>query len=191
MIPLTNDHKSINMNFAPDSNGFPASNRQGLRSLGSIIGQFLTDSLYGRTLHKIHCKSCIFNNLQDKFKVYSALTFLLVSLLSTNESWALNTNLSKHEYVNRVVEAIYKAEGGSKTRHPYGILSVKTSNPRQTCYEVVNWRYAMWSSLPSKGRPSFISYLSKSYCPLGALNDPRGLNRNWQRNVNHFMEVAL
>lgn len=37
MIPLTNEQLSINMKYAPDSNGFPASNRQGLRSLGSTI----------------------------------------------------------------------------------------------------------------------------------------------------------
>jgi hypothetical protein len=93
-------------------------------------------------------------------------------------------------YINKVVDSIYKAEGGSKTRHPYGILSIKVKSSdeaRKRCYEVVNWRYQMW--LSSSRKESFIKYLSKSYCPPGALNDPLGLNHNWVRNVNHFMEV--
>jgi hypothetical protein len=32
----------------------------------------------------------------------------------------------------------------------------------------------------------FISYLSKSYCPIGASNDPKGLNKNWVKNVKTF-----
>lgn len=92
-------------------------------------------------------------------------------------------------YVERVVEAIYRAEGGRKTRHPYGVLSVKSNDPRRTCYEVVNWRYAMWVTMPAP-KPDFITYLSRSYCPIGAKNDPRGLNRNWVKNVSYFMAVA-
>ncbi len=89
--------------------------------------------------------------------------------------------------INKIVDSIYKAEGGAKTRHPYGILTVKTRDARKVCYEVVNWRYQMW--LSTNRKESFIQYLSRSYCPIGAKNDPTGLNRNWVRNVNHFMEV--
>jgi hypothetical protein len=87
-------------------------------------------------------------------------------------------------YINQIVDSIYRAEGGAKTRYPYGILSVKTSNPRKTCYEIVNWRYAIWSGTPSLQKKSFIQYLSESYCPIGASNDPRGLNRHWVKNVS-------
>ena len=94
---------------------------------------------------------------------------------------------AKDDYVNRVVEAIYHAEGVN-SRYPYGILSVKVrskAEARKVCYEVVNWRYAMWQSMDTG--ESFIEYLSKSYCPIGAKNDPRGLNRNWQKNVNFYL----
>ncbi len=93
---------------------------------------------------------------------------------------------AENPYIARVVQAIYHAEGVN-SRHPYGILSVQTSDPRQTCYEVVNWRYLVWSSGPRT--ESFISYLSRSYCPIGASNDPTGLNVNWVRNVSYFMEA--
>jgi hypothetical protein len=36
------------------------------------------------------------------------------------------------------------------------------------------------------GGEDFISFLSRSYAPLGAENDPQGLNRNWIKNVTHF-----
>ena len=114
----------------------------------------------------------------------SILLCALISLTPTAEA-------SQSKYVNQVVDAIYKAEGGSKTKHPYGILSIKVkgrNEARKACYEVVNWRYAMW--LSSGQKESFIKYLSRSYCPVGALNDPMGLNQNWVKNVNYFMGVA-
>lgn len=93
-----------------------------------------------------------------------------------------------YAYVNKVVDAIYKAEGGRKTRHPYGILSVKTSNPRQTCFEVVNWRYVMWSSSSVLRKEPFLLYLSRSYCPLNDPRDIHKLNKNWVNNVRFFLE---
>lgn len=37
-----------------------------------------------------------------------------------------------------------------------------------------------------KGHKDFISYLTSIYCPIGASNDPKGLNRNWQKNVRRY-----
>ncbi len=34
----------------------------------------------------------------------------------------------------------------------------------------------------------FISFLAERYCPIGAENDPRGLNKNWEKNVRYFYE---
>ena len=117
----------------------------------------------------------------------SALILGLCMAGCADLAWASVKPSYDNPYINKVVDSIYKAEGGARTRHPYGILSIKTSNPRKACYEVVNWRYAMWQSLPNKTRPDFITYLSRSYCPIGASNDPRGLNRHWVKNVNYFM----
>jgi 3D (Asp-Asp-Asp) domain-containing protein len=96
MIPLTNEQYSTNMITAPDSNGFPASNRQGLRSLGSIIlvvfnGFSLVSYLTYYTL--VLANKRVTNN---KLPVYAGLILLAVSLLSTPNCWASNTNLSKH-----------------------------------------------------------------------------------------------
>jgi len=40
--------------------------------------------------------------------------------------------------VNKLADAIYLAEGGSKTKHPYGILKkYKTTTPRQACINTI------------------------------------------------------
>lgn len=38
----------------------------------------------------------------------------------------------------------------------------------------------------SKEHPDFISYLANIYAPIGASNDPTGLNINWERNVRDY-----
>jgi hypothetical protein len=80
---------------------------------------------------------------------------------------------------NRIANAIYIAEGGSATRHPYGILQhYKHTTARQACINTIQHAYKDWN-----GSGCFISFLGVRYCPIGAKNDPTGLNKNWIRNV--------
>jgi len=91
-------------------------------------------------------------------------------------SWQSFTN-------DQIADAIYKAEGGEKTRHPYGILAhYKHTSPRAACINTIRHARRDWNE---KG--DFISFLGSRYCPVGAANDPRGLNRNWIGNVKHFL----
>jgi len=84
--------------------------------------------------------------------------------------------------VEKLADAIYKAEGGSKTSHPYGILKkYKTTTPRQACINTINHALRDWD-----GRGDFIIFLGNRYCPVGAENDPTGLNKNWIGNVRYF-----
>lgn len=86
--------------------------------------------------------------------------------------------------INRLADAIYKAEGGTKTRHPYGILKkYKTTTPRQACINTIKSNLKRWN-----GKGDFIVFLGKTYCPVGAKNDPLGLNRNWVKNVTYFYD---
>jgi len=85
----------------------------------------------------------------------------------------------------RLADAIYMAEGGTKTRHPYGILKkYKTTTPRQACINTI--KSALRRYEKSDKSVDFISFLSKTYCPIGASNDPMGLNKNWVKNVYYF-----
>jgi len=87
-------------------------------------------------------------------------------------------------YTNeQIADAIYLAEGGAKTRHPYGILTkYKTTTPRQACINTIIHAQKDWN-----GEGDFIEFLGSRYCPVGAENDPTGLNRNWVKNVKFFL----
>jgi hypothetical protein len=92
-------------------------------------------------------------------------------------------------YYNQVVDAIYLAEGGAKTRHPFGILSVKCDGYdecREVCYRTVRNNYHRWIKAGRQG--DYIQFLANRYCPVGADNDPKGLNRHWYGNVTRLIE---
>lgn len=117
---------------------------------------------------------------------YSAKTLVsLLALLSFTGSAYAEFVPSEANYT-KLVNAIYKAEGGAKTRHPYGILTkYKHTTPRQACFNTVRNTYKRWERA---GRPGdYISFLGARYAPVGAKNDPTGLNRNWVRNVKSLM----
>ena len=89
--------------------------------------------------------------------------------------------------VNRLVNAIYQAEGGEKTAHPYGILQhYKHTTPRQACINTINHALRDWNQ-----QGDFILFLSKRYAPIGVKNDPLLLNRNWYKNVKLFYEREI
>ena len=90
---------------------------------------------------------------------------------------------------NKLADAIYKAEGGAKTAHPYGILKkYKTTNPRQACLNTLRSKYKLW--VASGRQKSYLQFLSERYAPIGASNDPKGLNQNWLKNVSFFLGRA-
>lgn len=92
--------------------------------------------------------------------------------------------------VDKLANAIYIAEGGSKTRHPYGILKrYKVTTPRQACINTINSNYKRWVKAGKRG--DFIEYLGRTYCPIGAKNDPTGLNKNWVKNVRYHYERII
>lgn len=87
---------------------------------------------------------------------------------------------------NQIADAIYRAEGGSGTKHPYGVLSVRVkgaAEARQVCIRTILFAHKDWVSLGSKG--SFIRFLGDRYCPRSV--DPTG-NRNWVKNVSSFLK---
>lgn len=90
------------------------------------------------------------------------------------------------EYTDeQIVNAIYKAEGGDKAQYPYGIRSIKTDNPRQVCFNTV--RNQRERHRKHSCGLTYIECLANRYCPIGAKNDPRGLNKNWLKNVKFFL----
>lgn len=87
-----------------------------------------------------------------------------------------------------IVAAIRYAENGGKGKE-YGILHprVKPTYRSQAgwCAATVQKTWDRWHKAGCPG-PDFIAYLGKRYCPIGADNDPKGLNKHWTKNVRHF-----
>jgi hypothetical protein len=97
--------------------------------------------------------------------------------------------------MNRIADAIFCAEGGSKTPYPYGIKSVKTSTPRHICINTIQhaWKdfegdgartgrndLQVIKPLSCKVSLPFIQFLGARYCPSSV--DYVGY-RNWTNNV--------
>ena len=85
-----------------------------------------------------------------------------------------------------IVAAIRYAENG-KT-YAYGIIHKRC--PKGYRHQA-GWGAATvqknWDRWTKAGKPGeFIVYLGKIYCPVGADNDPNGLNKHWIKNVNHY-----
>jgi hypothetical protein len=107
-------------------------------------------------------------------------SIILALMLGVVQSWATPD-------FNKLADAIYKAEGGNKTRHPYGVLiKYRNTTPRQACINTCKHAWRDYSGSEDK----FITFLARRYAPVGAANDPTGLNRNWEKNVRKFLQSS-
>ena len=93
------------------------------------------------------------------------------------------------DYSNdEIADAIYKAEGGSKAKIAYGILSVKVKDAqeaRQVCINTIRNNRVRFAN--QNKFTDYIEFLASRYCPVGADNDKSGLNKNWVKNVKYFL----
>ena len=83
--------------------------------------------------------------------------------------------------VERMADAIYRAEGGDKARVPYGVLSVKVkdkADARRITITSINNNIKRWDKAGKHG--TFIDFMANRWCPVAS--DPVG-NRNWKNNV--------
>jgi len=93
--------------------------------------------------------------------------------------------------LNPIVAAIRYSENGTPGRE-YGILHkrVKPTYRSQAgwCAATVQKNFTRWlnTNPTDKTTLSFIQFLGSRYCPVGADNDPNGLNQHWVKNVYHF-----
>lgn len=110
------------------------------------------------------------------FVLMAALTFTVA-----NAQVAIDETLA-----NSIADAIYIVEGGAKAKVPYGILSVKTNDPRRICLNTIRNNYIRWQNAGSKG--DFLEFLAGRYAPIGVANDPRNLNRNWLPNLRKILK---
>ena len=82
---------------------------------------------------------------------------------------------------SKIVDAIYRVEGGAKAKVPYGILSVPVrdaAHARRICTNTVQNNHDRWIKAGRKG--AFLDFLADRYCPPSA--DKTG-NANWKTNI--------
>jgi len=119
---------------------------------------------------------------KEKMKLYKA--FLMLGIVAFLMGAAYGFAYASQINVEKLADSIFIAEGGTKTRHPYGILTkYKVTTPRQACINTINHAIRDWD-----GSGDFIVFLGSRYCPIGAENDPTGLNKNWVKNVRYYYD---
>ena len=118
-------------------------------------------------------------------KLLATVTVVSITILGFSfcPAWAYSDE--------QIVRAIYLAEGGEKTKYPFGIRSVKCDGYKdceKVCYNTVKNNRKRYKEYWHKSYPDFLSFLASRYCPIGAENDPTNLNRHWIKNVRFFLE---
>ena len=91
-----------------------------------------------------------------------------------------------------VLFAIRNAENG-RAGIEFGVLHPRAVDKPNSLRVQAGWAAATVSKnhkrwLDSKENIDFITFLGNRYCPVGADNDPTGLNRHWIGNVRKFTE---
>ena len=85
-------------------------------------------------------------------------------------------------------KAIYLAEGGKG--YDYGIKSVNykdEAEAKRICINTIRNNVKRYKDYGYKKHPNYLEFLASRYCPIGAKNDPGGLNKNWLKNVKFFL----
>lgn len=89
----------------------------------------------------------------------------------------------------RLCDAIFMAEGGYKATYLYGIRSVKydtEEEARRICMNTIINNKKRYADYGYKEYDTYIEFLASRYCPIGADNDPKGLNVHWIKNVRFY-----
>lgn len=94
---------------------------------------------------------------------------------------------------DRLLGAIYQAEGGARARVPYGLISdgwcVELGACKYYAREMVMIHLRRWQKAGASG--DFLVYLASKWAPVGASNDPSGLNNHWLKNVRFFLNKGV
>lgn len=124
----------------------------------------------------------------DLKALWSTIVITLVVVLCAVLFFGCNQAHAQEYTDEQIVNAIRKAEG----TWTYGIKSIRcetTEACRKICLNTVKNNRKRFARIQEK-RGDFIAFLGSKYCPVGAENDPTGLNKNWEKNVRYFLARA-
>ena len=118
---------------------------------------------------------------------FFALIFLVGVILIPGPAFAgKGVNYSDEE----ILQAIWQVEGKEKAApYYYGVRSVKCRSKgacREVCRRTIRNNRVRYAKTKSNSG-DFINFLARKFAPIGVANDPRGLNRNWERNMRMIL----
>lgn len=103
---------------------------------------------------------------------------VLVALIIASSVRLANATELSTNYVNQIVSAIYRTEGGTKTKYPFGIhWETNYAKAKRIAENTVRNNHRRWKA--SGSSEDYISFLSKRYCPYNS--------EVWRKNVNKFL----
>ena len=115
------------------------------------------------------------------------ICIICILYMFSGKLWADDFVPRTEKDINRLVNSIYKAEGGDKTKYPYGIKSVKCDSKkecRRVCRNTIVNNVKRWEKAKKKGdKRDYLTFLWHRYCPPKA----HKLNNNWLKNVKYFL----
>ena len=84
-----------------------------------------------------------------------------------------------------LVQAVVKAEGNIVRAVQCSVPTIETREQaiRITCRTIV---HRLWQFAKEQQPSAFVAYMGASWAPVGAKNDPQGLNKNWVPNVTRL-----
>jgi len=110
-------------------------------------------------------------------------------IASIEDAICVNIRSACRADLRPIVYAIGRAENGRPGRE-FGVLYKNANTFRQQagqCAATVQKNWDRWNN-GTKDVP-FLVFLRNRYCPVGAENDPQGLNNNWLKNVTFFSQL--
>jgi hypothetical protein len=105
---------------------------------------------------------------------------------------AVARNIAEQEMrpcFERLLTAIRQSENGRSGRE-FGIMDKRADTlDRQAGWAAATVRNSYYRWLKTDQSVPFLVHLRDHYAPIGADNDPTGLNKNWLRNVVFFLHA--
>lgn len=120
---------------------------------------------------------------------FAIMTILLIAFLIA----AAKENAEQYDYTDEeYCNAIWMAEGGNKTKYPYGIKSMECENAKQCrriCETTVRRNRKRYKQYGHREHDRFISFLAERFAPTRNVSGQEAkLNKNWRKNVEWFLE---
>lgn len=125
-----------------------------------------------------------------------ALLILLVLAVSATAQPFTVPNVTdlRCPFADEMLSAVFYAEGGSATRYPYGVKSIKprdAHHAREITRRSIDLNYGRWvrAGRPGGNTPdAFVRFMAARWCPV--TSDPQG-HANWVRNVRILLRREM